>query len=760
MKFASSMKRVAAAGLVLLAAVWPVLGQNARLSNPDFESGKLGETPEGWFVPKPLAAAGFTAVLTDGQPRSGRLCAELRWPTQAPPVDTFSNLMQTLDAKPWRGKRIKVTAAIRVATGERDERAQMWLRVDRPGGGGAFDNIGDRPVRKQTWDDYSITAEVADDARTLNLGLMTFSGATAWFDHVRLEVLGDVEKVRTVLDSDHQFDGGSTLALKDLTKVQIENLATLGKVWGFLKYHHPRVTTGQAHWDYELFRVLPAILAAPDRSSANAALLKWIAGRGEVADPETPARLIDGNLHLRPDLDWIGDETLLGTELSQSLRSIHRHRLSGTQFYVSQHLGVGNPIFLHEPSYPDLTLPDAGFQLLSLYRFWNIIEYWSPYRDMLGEDWDAVLKEFIPKIAPAPNAETYQRELMALIAKAHDSHTNLWSSLQVRPPVGDGYLPVTVRFIENSAFVTGYQVADKAKAMGLEVGDILTDLDGVRVSKLVETWTPYYAASNDPARLRDIARSLPRGPRGAVDVRVRRGSETLELRAERLPPSSLNVKPSHTHDLPGETFRLLSEEVAYLKFSTVKATEAAHYVEMASGTKGLILDIRNYPPEFMVFALGSLLVTKATEFARFTRGDLSNPGAFHWTHPVSLSPAKPHYSGKVVVLLDETSQSQAEYTSMAFRAAGAKIVGSTTAGADGNVSDFALPGGLRSMISGIGVFYPDKKPTQRIGIIPDVEIKPTLAGMRAGRDEVLEEAVRQILEPDGAMALIEKLRKR
>jgi len=39
-------------------------------------------------------------------------------------------------------------------------------------------------------------------------------------------------------------------------------------------------------------------------------------------------------------------------------------------------------------------------------------------------------------------------------------------------------------------------------------------------------------------------------------------------------------------------------------------------------------------------------------------------------------------------------------------------------------------------------------PTQRIGIVPDVEVRPTIAGIRAGRDEVLEEGVRQILGRD------------
>ena len=72
-------------------------------------------------------------------------------------------------------------------------------------------------------------------------------------------------------------------------------------------------------------------------------------------------------------------------------------------------------------------------------------------------------------------------------------------------------------------------------------------------------------------------------------------------------------------------------------------------------------------------------------------------------------------------------------------------MGSPTAGADVNVSSFALPGGPRGMISGIRVFYPDKKPTQRIGIVPNVEVRPSVAGLLAGRDEVLEEAVRQNL---------------
>jgi C-terminal processing protease CtpA/Prc len=79
---------------------------------------------------------------------------------------------------------------------------------------------------------------------------------------------------------------------------------------------------------------------------------------------------------------------------------------------------------------------------------------------------------------------------------------------------------------------------------------------------------------------------------------------------------------------------------------------------------------------------------------------------------------------------------------MALRATpNSVVVGSTTAGADGNASGIALPGNLSTMISGLGVFYPDHRLTQRVGIIPDVVVRPTVKGIAAGRDEMLETAI-------------------
>jgi hypothetical protein len=206
---------------------------------------------------------------------------------------------------------------------------------------------------------------------------------------------------------------------------------------------------------------------------------------------------------------------------------------------------------------------------------------------------------------------------------------------------------------------------------------------------------------------------------------------------------------AYDHELPGPAFRMLSDSVAYLKVAWSVAQRAAEYVMQAQDAAVLVLDIRGYPSDFVVFAIGGHLVAGPVPFARFTKADPTNPGAFLWTEPVMHTPREPRFTGKVVILVDEATQSAAEYTAMGFRAApNAIVVGSTTAGADGNVSRIPLPGNLEGMISGIGVFYPDGTPTQRVGIVPDLTVRPTIEGIRAGRDEVLEAGVSHALGRD------------
>jgi hypothetical protein len=77
---------------------------------------------------------------------------------------------------------------------------------------------------------------------------------------------------------------------------------------------------------------------------------------------------------------------------------------------------------------------------------------------------------------------------------------------------------------------------------------------------------------------------------------------------------------------------------------------------------------------------------------------------------------------------------------------GAKIVGSRTAGADGDISYISFPGSVKSGFSGIGVYYPNFVQTQKTGVLIDVPISPTLKAIKIGRDEYLEAALKLIKE--------------
>jgi C-terminal processing protease CtpA/Prc len=709
-----------------------------------FEAPSAPERPAGWGG-GPAGTFFADTLVVHGGRAAGRLERTAASPS------TFSTFSTSIPAD-LAGQTIALRGWLR--TDEVSEWVGLWLREDGEAGVLKFDNMQARQVGGTTpWTEYTIELPLDPGAEKIVFGALLVGSGRAWVDDLQLLVDGKPmseapPRVRelTILDTDHEFDAGSGVQLTELSAIQTQNLVVLGKIWGFLKYHHPAVVAGDRHWDYDLFRILPRVLQAEDQETANDILVDWIDDLG-LPDRCTVCVTAPPNPPQAGDLTWLGESGRLGGELVSRLLAIHRDREHrDQQFYVSFARQVGNADFSRELAYATDGVPDAGQRVLAVYRFWNQVAYWFPYRDLIDEDWDRVLDETLPLVAAATTRDDYRLVLLALIARVQDTHANLWNGLEVRPPRGDAALPVTVRFIGDEAIVTGYNHDFLGRASNLEPGDVIEQIDHRPVRELVALWTPWYAASNQPARLRDMARMLTRGPVGPCSIQVRRAGESSVFATARVPLDSLDLEVGRRHDRPGPTCQKLDDDVAYLKLSSVATDSIAAYLATMAGTRGLVVDIRNYPSAFMVFDFVGHLVTAPTPFATFTKADAANPGTFQWTPPVTIAPLQPHYAGKIVVLIDEVTQSSAEYTTMAFRAAGAAIIGSTTAGADGNVSRIVLPGGLQTMFSGIGVFYPDHTPTQRVGIVPDIEVRPTAAGIAAGRDELLEAALAELRE--------------
>jgi C-terminal processing protease CtpA/Prc len=539
----------------------------------------------------------------------------------------------------------------------------------------------------------------------------------------------------------------SGVMLTALQPGQAESLTLTGKVWGFLKYHHPAVTDGELDWDAALLRVLPDVLAAPQPEKVQALLVRWIDSLGPVAQCKHCVTLNPKDPQLPPRLAWTQDERLLGRELTLRLQTIYRNREYDQQHYVSIDWLVGNPKFEHEAPYAQLQFPDSGYQILAVLRFWNIVEYWFPYRDLIDENWDEVLLSTLRTAPLAQNREEFRHELMVLIARADDSHADLSYKYG---PFRECVLPLDLRHVAGEFVVAGF-LGDEAAAGGIRRGDVLLSIDGVPVTDIVARVRRYYGASNDEHRMLSVRHDLIDGPCGKTRVGLRRDGE-LQLEVTRLPPKSLDMNAMHSNVRPGAAFQKLSPGVAYLKLSTANAADLRRPAEAGAGTKLLIIDLRAYP-NYLVHEIGGLLVGRATMFVQFTKADLSNPGAFFWNGSDTLQPEQPRYAGQVAVLVDENTMSLGEYTAMALRASPrAKVFGRTTAGADGTLSLSPLPGGWKAGVSSIGIFYPDKRPTQQIGIVPDVVCLPTIASLRAGRDEVLDCALQSLLETAKTMS--------
>ena len=356
-----------------------------------------------------------------------------------------------------------------------------------------------------------------------------------------------------------------------------------------------------------------------------------------------------------------------------------------------------------------------------------------------------MLEEYVPKFVNARNDIDYRLTTLSLIARIHDTHANIWGLDNVLNVYkGVRFAPLSVTFIENKAVVTGYSNKTLGAKTEINVGSVIESIDGKQVDVMIKEKLSLTPASNYPTQLRDIARDLLRTNNPTLEIKYSTGGKTLSRRVESASADSLDLYSQFQRK--DTCFKVLNSNIAYLYPGTVRKGHLEKIMPEVLKTKGLIIDFRCYPSEFIVFSLSEYLLPSPKNFVKFSNGSLTSPGLFTMTEPLKVGKENPDfYKGKVVIIINETTQSSAEYHTMAFRTApNATVIGSTTAGADGNVSRFELPGSLLTMISGIGVYYPDGKETQRIGIVPDIEVKPTIKGFRQGRDELLERAIKII----------------
>ncbi len=541
---------------------------------------------------------------------------------------------------------------------------------------------------------------------------------------------------------------GFNLTAEDLKDSRaVGNLETLCRVWGYAKYHHPVFcdTLCRVDVDSALFALLPRVVHA-DRVTRNRHLLDWVRSLGDYTPNriECEQALAPYDLVETADLGWTADTVLLGGELSKLLQDL-RYAERDENYY----LRLGQPdqgpdyqyLSLRGESFYPTPQMDSGLNLLLLFRLWNVIEYYAPYRAVTLHPWNEVLSTYIPLMGVETDGRRFARLYMRLIRELNDGH----AYAPIEMLFGQRMLPVWPLQAEGRLFV-GYS-GDSA----LERGDEVLAIDGEPISERLELLREYASRSNE-ASLRKALRFYGlRTRRDTAEVVRRRAGACDTLRVATMPYGSVSplYDPAQLAQSP---FRLLADSVGYIYAGTFSREHLAEVGQTLPRTRALIIDLRTYPLNVdgaLIALAAQSLCTEPVVAWQTLHQTLALPGLFfrqeQWLDngfEEGAAQCTEPYKGRVILLVNELTQSNPEFQAMALqRCPQTLTIGSPTSGADGDIVSLPLPGGLMTYFSGIGIFYPDGTPTQNVGVRLDVEVDDTVESLQAGRDLVLEKAL-------------------
>lgn len=405
-----------------------------------------------------------------------------------------------------------------------------------------------------------------------------------------------------------------------------------------------------------------------------------------------------------------------------------------------------------DATYPEMKAPTLEFRLLAVVRLWNVIHHFYPYLRLIG-NWDAVLPEFLAEMEGATTARDYALTIRRMAMRVVDGHTTVRGHPDLDSIYGDGEIggvPVALQRIEGQPVVG--EVSESAREAGLGVGDVLLSIDGRPVAERIEELRPYGNGSSVAERDWALLTQLLSGPSGSsVRLRVRGESGEKEVTLSRRKQDRPYWPKRHPAD--GEKLRMLPGGIGYVDLSRLEESDIDEVIRRFQNSPALILDLRLSIGHGAQSLATWLNAKGAREGPLFERPVVAASGQGELETRLSSrlpldDPARTPYRGRVVVLIGERVQSASEQAGLLYEA-GAEVVfvGSATGGANGDISSTTLPGGIVVTFSGQEVRHADGRPLQHIGLVPQVPVAPTIAGLRAGRDEVLERALRYLADP-------------
>ncbi len=605
----------------------------------------------------------------------------------------FGTIQYQVPAEKYKGNEFVLTAKVKVAQGAGS--GHLWMRVDSEGGILFFDNMGNRPVKSsQSWKDCEIKGTVAANASQLVFGFFLGGEGELTADDLVLKIKKDGEWETVLSDG---FENPESDRIKAFDKANSDYSLSIQK----------DSTKPDNH--------LLSIKEIPVRNSTVPYQLLF----DTFAQPGEYIRKV-----IARDLVCVMPLALYGTpsatypvsapdsleELQQALSSIPDSSMTGNDLYTR----LGNIIIT-----------------------WNIFQHFYPYFDVAKTDWEKNLEVALQNSYTDKTAHDHLKTLERFTAHLKDGHVYVSSPLTLQESFAP---PIQWEWIENKLVITSVL---SSGLFDISPGTIVSSVNGISPQKWFENIEQNISAPSAGWRKHRSGTLALYGREGSeLVLKINKPDETSETISLK---RTLSIPSYHNALTRPDAVKELDEGIYYLNLDVIQDKAINDLLPQLTKAKGIICDLRGYPkssPQFIKHLLSEKDTSSSwMQIPRIIYPDREKITGYQKTGWL-LAPETPSISAKVVFITDGSAISYAEsYLSFIKDYKLAVIVGQPTAGTNGNVNPFTLPGGYTISWTGMKVLKHDGTQHHGIGVIPDVYVEKTIAGVREGRDEFLEKAL-------------------
>jgi C-terminal processing protease CtpA/Prc len=384
---------------------------------------------------------------------------------------------------------------------------------------------------------------------------------------------------------------------------------------------------------------------------------------------------------------------------------------------------------------------DRATRLAAVGLAWNSVQHFYPYFDVLKVDWPGELKRVLKRAALDSSDGDLAVTLRGLLAGLRDGHVAVFMP---KPPT-PFYPALRWDWVQDR--LTIVQVGTDHRAT-LKPGDVVVKIDGKPAAQLIAERNA--RAGYDIPNLKYSRGTLLAAAdtkKSAMELEVQTGTQSarrvtvpralgvpefLKMRNEPRPAPIAEVKPG----------------IWYIDVERATPKEFETAIAKLEKAVGLIYDVRGYP-RIPLETLLRHLVDKEAAFVPVYLPVVLYPDRKYMTfiqgRSGAVEPKAPRLHAKVVFLTDARAISAAEtLLATAQHHKLGTIVGSPTAGANGNLRVIRLPAGFEIQYTGVKVLNFDGSSFHTRGVVPDIVTRRTLQGVAQERDEVLERAIKSL----------------